>query len=109
LAQAIARAGGLQDQRADAVGVFVFRFEEPEAIGIAPRKGIVDPEGKVPVVYHADLRNPITFLVAQGFPIHNKDVLYVSNAPIAEAQKILNMFATAAFVARGFSGGSLGF
>ncbi|MGH8035973.1 MAG: polysaccharide biosynthesis/export family protein, partial [Lysobacterales bacterium] len=92
LAQALARAGGLQDLRADARGVFVFRFEEPAALGLnADSRAQTTPEGKIPVVYRVDLKDPATFFVAQGFPIRNKDVMYVSNASAAELQKFLNI------------------
>jgi len=96
LAQALARAGGLQDARADAQGVFIFRFED-ENVMDWKSKPHVTPEGKVPVIYRVDLKNPATFFVAQGFQIHNKDVLYVSNAPAAEMQKFLNILTSAIF------------
>lgn len=92
LAQALARAGGLQDSRADAQGVFVFRFEDPSALGmVADATTLLTPDGKIPVIYKVDLKNPATFFVAQGFPIRDKDVMYVSNAPAAELQKFLNL------------------
>lgn len=92
LAQALARAGGLQDSRADAQGVFVFRFEDPSALGtVADADTLLTPEGKIPVIYKVDLKNPATFFVAQGFPIRDKDVMYVSNAPAAELQKFLSL------------------
>jgi polysaccharide biosynthesis/export protein len=92
LAQALARAGGLQDARADARGVFVFRFEDPAALGLKADSGVqTTPEGKIPVVYRVDLKDPATFFVAQGFPIRNKDVMFVTNAPAAELQKFLNI------------------
>jgi polysaccharide export outer membrane protein len=92
LAQALARAGGLQDSRADARGVFVFRFEDPAALGLKADSGVqATPEGKIPVVYRVDLKDPATFFVAQGFPIRNKDVMYVSNASAAELQKFLSI------------------
>ncbi|MCW2314207.1 polysaccharide biosynthesis/export family protein [Rhodoferax antarcticus] len=92
LAQALARAGGLQDSRADARGVFVFRFEDPAALGLKADSGVqATPEGKIPVVYRVDLKDPATFFVAQGFPIRNKDVMYVSNSSAAELQKFLNI------------------
>lgn len=97
LTQALARAGGLQDARADAKGVFIFRFEDPKALspeGIVPA---MTPEGKVPVVYRLDLKDPRTFFVAQSFPIRNKDVMYVSNAPAAELQKFLNIVLSAVY------------
>jgi polysaccharide biosynthesis/export protein len=90
LAQALARAGGLQDQRASASGVFIFRFENPAAV--PPQPGMpTTADGRVPVVYKVDLKDPAMFFVAQDFPMRNKDVLYVSNAPAAELQKFLNI------------------
>jgi polysaccharide export outer membrane protein len=49
------------------------------------------PDGKVPVIYQVNLRDPASFFAAQGFPMHNKDVMYVANAPGAELQKFLTM------------------
>jgi polysaccharide export outer membrane protein len=90
LAQALARAGGLQDARADARAVFVFRFEDIKALDW-PTPPRTTPEGKVPVIYKVNLLDPASFFVAQGFPVDNKDVLYVSNAPAAELQKFMNI------------------
>jgi polysaccharide export outer membrane protein len=90
LTQALARAGGLQDARADARGVFIFRLEDAGALEW-PGKVVTTPDGKVPVIYQIDLKDPASFFVAQSFPINNRDVLYVSNAPAAELQKFLNI------------------
>ncbi len=90
LAQALGRVGGLQDQRADAKGVFVFRFEEAEVFGVKAGSRTT-PNGKVAVVYRVDLRDPASFFVAQDFPMRNKDVMYVANAPAAELQKFLTI------------------
>jgi polysaccharide biosynthesis/export protein len=95
LAQALGRAGGLQDLRSDARAVFLFRFEDPAALvdsRMADGSPLrTTPEGRVPVVYRVDLKDPAAFFVAQGFPIRNKDVMYVANAPGAELQKFLNI------------------
>jgi polysaccharide biosynthesis/export protein len=91
LAQALARAGGLQDARADAQGVFIFRLESPAAMELNGRSVATTPEGKIPVIYRVNLKDPATFFVAQGFPMQNRDVMYVSNAPAAELQKFLNI------------------
>jgi len=96
LAQALARAGGLQDSRSDAKGVFIFRFEEKDALDWTSTP-TATADGKVPVVYRIDLRNPATFFVAQNFLMHNKDILYVSNAPAAEMQKFLNIVTSTLF------------
>jgi polysaccharide export outer membrane protein len=99
LAQALGRAGGLQDARADARAVFIFRYEDPKALDWpAPPK--TTPEGKVPVIYQVNLKDPASFFVAQNFPVDNKDVLYVANAPAAELQKFLNMVASSVFILR---------
>ena len=97
LAQALARAGGLQDSRSNPQGVFLFRFERRDAL-TWPRQPVTStPEGLVPVVYRIDLRDPNSFFVMQSFPISNKDVLYVSNAPAAELQKFLNLVFSVAY------------
>jgi len=94
LAQALGRSGGLLDPRSDAKGVFIFRFEDRDAIQWPQELVATTPEGKVPVVYRVDLQDPKSFFVAQSFPINNKDVLYVSNAPAYEMQKFLNLVFT---------------
>ncbi len=99
LAQALARAGGVQDSRADTRGVFIFRFEDPEALDAGLREGPMTPDGRAPVIYRLDLKSPASFLVAQSFPIRNKDVVYVANAPAAELQKFLNIVTSSVFSA----------
>ncbi|HUD28697.1 MAG TPA: polysaccharide biosynthesis/export family protein [Novosphingobium sp.] len=90
LAQALGRVAGLQDFRADVKGVFVFRLEDPAALSPEDRATAqMTPDGKVPVIYRINMKDPSTFFIAQSFPIRNKDVLYVSNAPLADVQKVL--------------------
>jgi polysaccharide biosynthesis/export protein len=98
LAQALARAGGLVDARADARGVFIFRMEDPQAVDW-PQAPMRLPDGRVPVVYMLDMNDPAGFFIAQSFPISNQDLLYVSNAPGAELQKFLNLLWGAALPA----------
>ncbi len=97
LAQALARVGGLNDSRANATGVFIFRFENADALPWPQQPVRTAPNGKVPVVYRVDLKNPESFFVAQTFVMGNKDLLYVSNAPIAELQKFLNVVFSVAY------------
>jgi len=91
LAQALARAGGLRDERSDAHGVFVFRLEAENALDWPRRPPTTTPEGMVPVVYRVDLENPASFFVMQSFAINNRDIVYVANSPAAELQKFLNL------------------
>ncbi|MBM5665610.1 polysaccharide biosynthesis/export family protein [Burkholderia pseudomallei] len=97
LAQALARAGGLQDSRADAKGVFIFRLEDANALKWPTAPVRTTADGKVPVVYRVNLRDPNSFFVAQSFRVDNNDLLYVSNAPIAELQKFLNVVFSVAY------------
>jgi polysaccharide export outer membrane protein len=91
LAQAIARVGGVQDARANASGVYVFRFESREAVGAEVTPKVANSDGKLPIVYRLDMSDPTAFFVAQNFEIRNKDVLYVANASSVELQKFLNI------------------
>lgn len=104
LAQGLGRIGGLRDDRADVRGVFIFRLEDPAAVtdpnAPPPR---MTPDGKVPVIYRLDLRNPTGFFIAQGFPIRNHDVIYVSNAPATDFQKFVSLISPVAFSILGIS------
>jgi polysaccharide export outer membrane protein len=100
LAQALARVGGVQDSRAAVNGVFIFRFESnlPADTGVS---ATVLADGTTPVIYHLDMRDPRAFFVAQNFPIENKDLLYVANAPAAELQKFLNLILSTVYPIQG--------
>lgn len=92
LAEALAKVGGLQDFRADPSGIFIFRYEPPQ-IARALRPGsTLAGAGWVPVVYRLNMRDPASLFLAQSFPIFNKDIIFVSNAPITEAQKAFEIF-----------------
>jgi polysaccharide export outer membrane protein len=99
LAQAIAKAGGLLDGRADPSGVFLFRFESPavvKAVG-APELGNGSRgnwRGNWPVVYHLNLREVDSFFLAQRFAIRDNDLVYVANAPMTELQKFFTLIGT---------------
>jgi polysaccharide biosynthesis/export protein len=97
LAQALARVGGLQDNRADAQGVFIFRYEDPNALTWRNQPIGVTNEGKVPVIYTINLKDPASFFVMQTFGVEHRDLLYVSNAPLAEIQKFANVVFSIAF------------
>ncbi|MGK8198700.1 polysaccharide biosynthesis/export family protein [Burkholderia cepacia] len=97
LAQALARAGGLQDSRSDAQGVFIFRLEDAKTLQWPTQPVRTTVDGKVPVIYRINLRDPNSFFVAQSFMMDNKDLLYVSNAPITELQKFLNVVFSVAY------------
>lgn len=97
LIQALARVGGVQDNRADGRGIFLFRFEDSNKLPPSAQNGIKTADGKVPVIYRLNLTDASAFLTAQNFPVRNKDVLYVANASSVELQKFLNILVSAMY------------
>jgi polysaccharide export outer membrane protein len=98
LAQALGRAGGLNPDRADVHGVFVFRFENPAAVSPAiAATARRTADGRIPVIYVVDLKDPAALFVAQTFPIRDKDVLYVSRAPLSDLQRFVSIAASMVF------------
>lgn len=97
LAQAMGRVGGLQEGRADPKGVFLFRWEDP---ALFPNRGPevgVGPDGRIPVIYRVDLKDPATYFAMQHFAVRDKDVLYVSTNPVAEFQRVVGLVASTVF------------
>ncbi len=81
LAEALAKAGGLNDQLADPKGVFLFRFVADPSL----------PAGERPVVYRLDLMNPVSYFLAQRFLMDDRDVLYVANAAANQPSKLVGI------------------
>jgi polysaccharide export outer membrane protein len=91
LSQALGRVGGLQDERADSRGVFLFRWERPQLLGEFAAGSRPNAEGLVPVIYQADMKLPQTYFAAQHFRMRDGDVLYVSTSKIAGLQRFMNL------------------
>ncbi len=96
LEEAIGQSSGLIDGIADPEGVFVLRFEpvavaksypgfNPDRVGDAPL---------IPVVYLINMRNPGSLFLARRFSLHDKDILYVSNSPFSDIQKLFSLIGT---------------
>lgn len=82
LAEAIARSGGLADDRADATGVFIFRYEP-------------GPDGEPrPVIYRLNLLDPRSYFLSQRFEMREKDVLLVANARSVQFGKLVQLLNT---------------
>ena len=92
LAEAIAKAGGLNSQIADPAAIFFYRGETRE---VAERLGIDCsrfPGPIIPVIYNFNLRNPEGYFLATKFQMRNKDVIYMANATTVEVAKALGYF-----------------
>jgi polysaccharide export outer membrane protein len=93
LEEAVAKAGGLRDERADPRGVYLLRFEDAKlARAIAPANMALPETGLVRVIYRLDMRQASSMFLARQFKIRDKDVLYVANATSTDIQKLLTLF-----------------
>ena len=94
LAQALGRVGGLQDDRADPRGVFLFRWEKPALLGPVASGLQPNAQGLVPVIYQADMKQPATFFAAQQFRMRDGDIIYVSNSKVYALQRFMNLLSS---------------
>ena len=78
LLEALGQVSGLKDERANKTGVYVFRMGDL----------LNNPTAKARV-FRLDLQQPVSIFVAQQFGMQARDVVYVSNSPLYEYDKIL--------------------
>ena len=94
LAQALAKSRGLADFLADPEGTFIFRFEPASVVRkLNPGSRLLGTP-LVPVVYRINMRDPNSLFTTQAFRMRNRDLIYVSNAPYTELQKVLGVFSS---------------
>ncbi len=95
LEEAIGKSAGLLDDRADPEGVFVFRYEPVAVVrgypGLTPEQASLN---LVPTVYLINMREPNSLFLARRFSVHDKDIVYVSNSPFNDLQKVLGLVGT---------------
>lgn len=75
LSAALSEAGQLNQQTSNAQQVFVLRKA-------------ADSE---PVIFHLDLKSPVSMLLANQFPLASKDIVYVDNTGLVRASRVLNL------------------
>jgi polysaccharide export outer membrane protein len=46
---------------------------------------------RIPTIYHINLRDPSGMLLASGFQMRTKDVMYVANAKVVDYYKLLTL------------------
>ncbi len=83
LAEALATANGINENRADGRGIYVLR-----------NAGISRDNTGLPVyratVYHLNASSAVGFMLADRFPLEARDVVYVSPAPITRWNRFLS-------------------
>ncbi|PPC88455.1 MAG: sugar ABC transporter substrate-binding protein [Hyphomicrobium sp.] len=91
LTEAVARAGGLLDTRANPSQVFLYRIEYREVLErLGMNLGAFPPDQNlIPTIYRANYRDPSMFFASDQFPMRHKDIIYVANADAVEVEKFL--------------------
>ena len=89
LSEAVGKSQGLRDDLAKPEGVFLFRYEPNSIV-----RGLDQPvatssieAGVSPVVYRFNFRDGKSYFLARRFPVHDKDVIFVADAPAAQIYK----------------------
>lgn len=104
LSQALGKAGGLVDDQSDPGQVFIYRFENRrfiEKFGVDTKRFVYD---MIPTIYHINLRDPSGLLLASGFQMRTKDVMYVANAKVVDYYKMLTLINATATTVTNVSG-----
>jgi polysaccharide export outer membrane protein len=96
LSDAVGKAGGLLDSRAEPGQVFVYRIEKRstlEKMG-ADLSNFANGQDDAPTIFRVNFRDPSGFFAARRFPMRDNDIIYVDNADQVEITKFLNMITT---------------
>lgn len=91
VAEAVARAGGLDDLRADPRSVFLFRNEPKQLLQEMGVDVSRFREATVPTVYTLDLSDTQGFFIANSFYMRHKDLIFVSDSPSRDLIKFLDI------------------
>ncbi len=91
LAQAVGRAGGLNDNRANPTGVFLFRTETPEIYAYLHPVVRASSRTDTRVIYQFNLNSPDGYFAAQRFAMRDNDIVYVTNAASTSLQKLFSV------------------
>ncbi len=97
LAEGVAKSGGLDANRADPSAVFLFRYESRAALTAMGLNVSKYKEGLIPTIYTVDMSRPDSLFLSNSFYMRNKDVIFVSDAPVTDLNKFIGL-------TRGFSG-----
>lgn len=107
LNQALAKVGGLNDERANARGVFIYRTEPTSLVQRMVPGKVASSGATTNVIYQIDLKDPNGFFLLKGFSLRNRDLIYIANSSLAEVRKFATLVSsTAAPVAQAASVGS---
>jgi polysaccharide export outer membrane protein len=104
LGEALGKAGGLLDARADPGQVLLYRVVPRDFLR---QLGVADiskyRSEMVPVIFRANLRDPSAMFMVQKFPMQDKDIIYITNSKATELIKFLDVVNSVTSTASGVS------
>ena len=103
LGEAIGKAGGLLDSRADPAQVLLYRMADRALLERLGADTTKFTSSEIPVVFRANLRDPAAFFAVQKFAMQDKDILYVSNSDSNELIKFLDVLNSVSTTVAGVS------
>ncbi len=97
LSDAVGKAGGLLDERAEPGQVFVYRLEDRQTLEKmgADVSSFEADRDTIPTIFRVNFRDPSGFFAARRFPMRDDDIIYVDNADQVEITKFLTLLTTA--------------
>ncbi|MFK7880687.1 polysaccharide biosynthesis/export family protein [Roseobacter sp.] len=91
LAEALSRAGGLLNRRADKKGVFVYREISSAAAADLGIDVTVFGSGPVPAIFNIDLSKPQALFAAKEFKMGRNDLIYISDSVNEEISAVFGV------------------
>ena len=88
LSQALGKAHWLAEEVSNARGVFLFRYEKDGVVrALGEPLAAAAQGGGSPVVYRFNLKDPKYIFLAQHFPMHDKDIIFIVDADLVPLYK----------------------
>src|SRR5271165_119953 len=95
LAEALAKSQGLSDDLADPKGAFLFRYEPNSTVHALNQPVATRSQGgSSPVAYRFNFRDGKSYLLAQQFPVQDRDIIFVAGAGAVQIQKLFTLLST---------------
>jgi len=95
LSEALAKSQGLRDDLANPKGVFLFRYEPASIVRALDQPlATTTHNGTSPVAYRFDFSDANSYLIADQFPVRDKDIIFVADAGAVQIQKLFTVLQT---------------